>query len=288
MNKIKIILLIAFLYGITTTQTSCKEDKKRLAQIDSTNTLNGELNVQLTEKEVALQEFIVSFNEIQQTLIEIKEKEKVVNAEKDKKGDVKSKQALIIEDIKAIHELIAKNKQKIGALQAKLKDANSNIQGLKEMIANLETQIVNKDIEIEELKVSLQKSHIEIQNLATNLDNSEKESAAKTKKINQAYYLVGTKAQLLEHGIITKEGGFIGIGKTAKINDNFDKSKFTLIDIRKTSEITIDAKKVKILSNHPQSSYKLVVGDDKVVEKLEILNAEDFWSSSKYIVIVAD
>lgn len=47
--------------------------------------------MQLSQKEAALQEFIEAFNEIQDNLNQIKEKEKIVSSNT-QSGDVKSKQ----------------------------------------------------------------------------------------------------------------------------------------------------------------------------------------------------
>jgi predicted Zn-dependent protease len=68
--------------------------------------------------------------------------------------------------------------------------------------------------------------------------------------------------------------------------EEFNKEYFTKINIEQTNSINLGAKKVKILTNHPKSSYKLV--GEKPVEKLEITNAQDFWSTSKYLVIVIE
>ena len=90
----------------------------------------------------------------------------------------------------------------------------------------------------------------------------------------------------LEKNVISKEGGFIGLGKTTKVKDDFNKDYFTKINIESTTTINIGAKRAKILSSHPHDSYKLV--GEKPVEKIEITNAEEFWSASKYLVIVID
>ena len=118
------------------------------------------------------------------------------------------------------------------------------------------------------------------------LEDTEKNSNAKTEKLNTAYYAFGTKKELIEKGVISKEGGFIGIGKTSKVKDDFNKEYFTKIDITNTNSINIGAKKAKILSTHPTSSYKLI--GEKMVEKIEITNAEEFWSSSKYLVVIIE
>ena len=109
----------------STMLTSCGNDAEKNVNplADSLKNVNGELSGKLNEKEAALQEFIASFNEIQENLNAIKEKEKLVGSVHTK-ADVKSKEGQIKEDIQAIYDLMAKNKNRIGSLTKKLKDSS--------------------------------------------------------------------------------------------------------------------------------------------------------------------
>jgi len=281
------------LFGAVTFNACKNGDEKEANPLaDSLQGVNGQLNGKLTEKEQALAEFISSFNEIQENLNAIKEKEKIVT-QASSSGDVKSKQDQIKEDIQSIYDLMNKNKNRIGSLTSKLKESKLKVEGLEKMIENLQNSLNLKDEEINDLKNKIEGLHIELSTLNTNyktLDKnyktSEAESAAKTEALNTAYYAVGTNKELKEKNVISKAGGFIGIGKTTKVSDDFNKEYFTKINIKQTNSINIGANKAKILTNHPKSSYKLV--GEKPIEKLEITNAEEFWSTSKYLVIVLD
>jgi predicted nuclease with TOPRIM domain len=252
---------------------------------DSLRNVNGELTGQLNEKSAALQEFIESFNEIQENLNAIKEKEKIV-ANASSKGDVKNKGNQIKEDIQAIYDLMAKNKNRISSLSEKLKQSNLKLAGMEKMIENLQNTITLKDEEIEDLKARMEGLNIELANLNTNYKLVEGENAQKTDLLNTAYYSIGTSKELKEKNVISKEGGFIGLGKSTKVTDDFNKEYFTKINIEQTSSINIGAKKVKLLSPHPKSSYRLV--GTKPVEKIEILNPKEFWDASRYLVIVIE
>lgn len=282
--KLAIIAVVISAASLFTT-TGCSGDKDENPLADSLSGINGELNGQLSQKEKALQEFINSFNEIQDNLNQIKEKEKIVSKQS-QSGDVKSKEESIKEDIQAIYDLLAKNKNRIGSLTKKLKNAKSKISGLEQMIATLQAQVDAKDSEIAMLKAELESKNIELSNIQMNLETVEAESSAKTVKLNSAYYAIGTVKELKDKGVINKVGGFIGLGKSTKLNDDFNKDYFTKIDVSAVTSISIGAKKAKLLSNHPTNSYKLV--GEKNVEKIEILNAEDFWSNSKYLVITIE
>ena len=286
MKIIKSFLLLVVLV-ITTVITSCGNgaEKEKNPLADSLSGVNGELQGQLTEKEAALQEFVTSFNEIQSNLNEIKEKEKIVSSNA-KSGDIKSKEEQIKEDIQAIYELMGKNKSRINSLNKKLKNADTKIAGLEQMLLTLEAQLNEKDVQITDLKNQIEQLNIELSNLNLNYEEMAQESEVKTEKLNTAFYTMGTSKELKEKGVITKEGGFIGIGKTTQLRNDFNKDYFTKVDVTATKSITIGAKKAKIVTTHPIGSYKLV--GDKPVEKIEITNTDDFWSASKYLVIVIE
>lgn len=283
--KVLITSLVLSLSALTLTNCGGDKEKEVNPLADSLKGVTNDLSGKLNEKEIALQEFISSFNEIQENLNTIKEKEKIVS--KISSGsDVKNKEDQIKEDIQSIYDLMAKNKNRIGSLTKKLKDTNLKLEGMEKMIENLQNTINQKDVEIADLKSKMEGLNIELANLNTNYKAVEGESTEKTEVINTAYYAIGTLKELKEKNVISKEGGFIGIGKTTKVKDDFNKDYFTKVNIEQTNSINIGAKKVKILSNHPSSSFKLV--GEKPVEKIEISNPKEFWSNSKYLVIVID
>ena len=267
--------------------TSCGGDKEKEVNplADSLQSVNGELSGKLSEKELALQEFITNFNEIQENLNAIKEKEKIVSSNSSQ-GDAKSKEDQIKEDIQAIYDLMSKNKNRIGSLTQKLKNSNLKLEGLEKMIENLQNSINLKDEEIADLKTRMEGLNIELSNLTTNYQEVETENQVKTNEINTAYYAIGTSKELKEKNVISKEGGFIGIGKTTKVKSDFNKEYFTKVNIEQTASINIGSRKAKIITTHPSSSYKII--GEKPVEKIEITNAKEFWSASKYLVITIE
>lgn len=280
---------IAILIGIGVFLISCngeKEGKEKNPVIDSLSNVNTELNSQLSQKEAALQEFIDAFNEIQDNINQIKEKEKIVT-NNTQGGDVKNREEQIKEDLQSIYDLLNKNKMKVAALSKKLKDANIKMESLEKMISNLQAMIDEKDKEIEALKDKVESLNIELSNLQTSYQELQQENEVKTEKLYTAYYAIGTAKELKEKGVITKEGGFIGIGKATKLKDDFNKDYFTKIDITKVTVLPISARSAKILTNHPSSSYK-IIGDKKHVDRIEITNPDDFWSTSKFLVIVIE
>lgn len=105
-------------------------------------------------------------------------------------------------------------------------------------------------------------------------------------KLHTAYYVFGTKKELKENKVITSEGGFIGIGRMQKLMENFNKDYFKIVDTKTTSSIPLFTKKAQLITSHPASSYYFA-GKDKI-DSLVIKKADEFWSVSKYLVIMVE
>jgi archaellum component FlaC len=287
MKKIKhfAFFVIIILTNFLVSNCSKGGDDSENSIKDGIENVTGNLNGKLNEKDAAIQELVSSFNEIQENLNAIKEKEKIIS-KVTSDGDVKSKEDQIKEDIQSIYDLMGKNKDRIGSLSKKLKNSKLKIEGLEKMIENMQATLSLKDSEIEELKTKIEGLNVELSSLTTNYKAVENESNQKTEIINTAFYAIGTSKELKAKNVITKEGGIIGLGKTTKLSSDFNKEYFTKINIEKTTSINLGAKKIKILTTHPSNSYKLI--GEKPIEKLEINNTKEFWSASKYLVIILD
>ena len=262
-------------------------DEVEQAREDSLKNVNNNLNGQITQKDSAIFGFIRAFNEIQDNLDVIKDKEKLLTTSSQSGELDQDQKDKIIGDIQAIYDLMVKNKQKLGSMNKKLKKANLRISEFEQMIERLNQQIGEKDMEISELKAQLEKLNVELSEVTMNYEAAQEMLEEKTVKLNKGFYAFGTSKELIAQGVLTKEGGFIGIGKAEKLKDDFNKNYFTQIDITETMSITLACKKAKLITNHPTGTYKFE-GPEGKIEKLNISNSEEFWSTSKYLVVVVE
>jgi myosin heavy subunit len=258
-----------------------------LSAEDSLRAVSGGQSVRIHDQDSSIQSFILGFNEIQDNLDLIKEKEKIVSENSKDAETRKSKEEQIVSDIQAIYDAMNKNKQRLASMRTKLKDSNTKNAELEKFINRLTAAIEEKDAQINTLKADLEHLNVEMTNLNTTYQEEVQTSTVKTEKLNTAYYAFGTTKELIKNNVLTKEGGFIGIGKSQKMKEDFNKDYFTKIDISSVNVIPLGAKKAKLITSHPASSYKIEGADGKA-EKLTITNAEDFWSTSKYLVIVTE
>ena len=110
---------------------------------------------------------------------------------------------------------------------------------------------------------------------------------------NTVYYAIGTKDELMKKGVVTKEGSkFLVFGGTRlEPARNLNPEAFTAIDKTTNTSIPLPRtdKKYKIVSR--QSPTYLAAGvtkDGKVSGAVEIAQPEEFWSASKYLILVQD
>lgn len=275
---------IAIVFGVTFF-VACNTDEleNRIADLEQEN---HELKGGNNNKEEQIEDYIHSLNEIYDNLAVIKEKEGMITANIDMssgeiQGGMKDK---IVDDIKLINDLLNENKNKMAAINSRLNQSNLKVAELEKLINNLQTQIADKDVEIVTLQSMLANANEQIKVLFEEYNMRLEELGEQTEKLNTAFYCYGTSKELKENGVVSKKGGFIGIGKTSKLSQDFNEEYFTKIDITLTGAIDLKAKKAKLITNHPSSSYELK-GEDGAVDKLVILDAESFWSASKYLVI---
>jgi len=281
----KLFYLIAFLpfaFG-------CDGNKQEgiLSAEDSLKAVSGGQQVRIHDQDSSIQSFIRGFNEIQDNLDIIKEKEKIVSAASKDSETRKTKEEQIVADIQTIYDVMNKNKQRLSSMRANLKASNNKNAELEKFITRLTAEIEAKDAQIGDLKTQLEQLNVAMTNLNVTYQEITQESEVKTEKLNTAFYSFGTSKELIKNGVLTKEGGFIGLGKIQKMKDDFNKNYFTQVDISTTNTIVLAAKKAKLITTHPSASYKIEGADGKA-EKLTILNSEDFWSTSKYLVIVVE
>ncbi len=288
-------IIFALVIPVMMLATGCNQTNEEVAQLKATN--DSLVSVSLA-KDSTVAMFVSSFNDIQANLDSIKMKEKIISKATEGNSELKSRtKDQINSDINMIYKLQLDNRRMIASLRSKLKNAGAQAAEMERMIDNLSRQIEEKDVQIAQLKEDLTNVNVQVADLTTkviylnaNVDtlstlNKQKQQviADKTTELNTAYYVIGTTKDLTEKKIVTKEGGFIGLGKSKELTPEIDKKALTRVDITNLEVIPIMKKKVDVLSTHPKNSYRLT-GKNQA-DSLVITNQKEFWSLSKVLVL---
>ena len=267
--------------------TGCQE-KKNAAAVSQTDVRIDSLQRIIDQKDNELNDVISTFNEIQEGFRLIELAEKNVSIIKD--GEATNKPEQIRESIRSIQQRMQHNRELIARLQQQVREGSSRSEELRRTINNFVKELEAKNNELQQLRTELQEKDIriaELDNTVSTLNSDvtqlREETAKKTETINNqdvqlnsAWYVFGTKKELQEQNIYQN-------GKV--LQSNFNKNYFTKIDIRVDKEIKLYSKSARMLTSHPAGSYTLQP-DAQQQYVLRITNPQQFWSTSKYLVVL--
>ncbi|MCK9162939.1 MAG: hypothetical protein WCR29_00175 [Bacteroidales bacterium] len=270
----------------------CQDEKAQQAREKQINDSFAQL---MSAKDSELESLFQELNDIDASLNDITSQYSKVSKVANTSGEIsKDTKSSIKSNIETINNLLSENKRKVANVNARMNKNNKENQQLKTFVQNLESRIKEQEEQIQALTAELAKKNIQIDNLTkdiADLNTKSKQRDAQIMKIedekNSAYFVVGTKKELLDKQVIDRKGGFIGIGKSSVLANNVDYSNLTKIDIRNTQEIPLTGKKIKIITSHPNDSYNLE-GDEKSPTSIRITNPEQFWRGNRCLVILID
>ncbi len=288
MNKLKLIAVFLLAMMII---SGCGRKKEQILDLQAKN---AKIMADNNQKDSLLNDLFSSINDIERNLSDITAKEKLITAapveEKKMDMDVRNK---IMDEIIAINNVMEENKKQLAQLRSQLKKSDIKITALQETINMLTKKLEDKEAEIAGLKEELVKLNFTIDALNTTVDTLRAETSSQSKIISQQdaligemntiWYVVGTKKELTEKGIIEKAGGVLS--GNMKMSEMINPDYFTTADMRKLTQIPFESKKAELVTIHPEGSYKFLGGGEKITG-LEILNATDFWKSSRFLVIM--
>jgi hypothetical protein len=131
---------------------------------------------------------------------------------------------------------------------------------------------------------------VKIASLTTTVETLNGEVGKLVSEKNAAYYVVGTRQELMSKGILVAEGprrfGFVGSRAVAPARE-LDPSAFTKIDRLTDTKIVLPAGEYKILSRQSTGfATPQVVKGSKIAGELKIEQPERFWSTSPFLIIV--
>lgn len=276
------VSVILFAFSCQPTDNTAVEQKN--AEIDSLKTV-------IEEGKEDMNEFFSALSEIESNLEEIKRKEKLLQVKSnDGSQDLKDK---INNDVMAIYELLKENQAKLAQIQDRNKRSSLKIVELNNVISQLQDRLTEKNTEIAGLKSKLVGMDLLVDSLFSGLDSMLLNMAIKDEiiefqsaELSKAFYVVGTKKELIEKEVLTKQGLFAGLSKIKQLKTDFNKDYFTQININELKAIPLFAENAEVVTNHPSEAFEMIKSEQ--FDSLKIIDAQNFWSVSKFCVIVLE
>lgn len=147
--------------------------------------------------------------------------------------------------------------------------------------------------QIAELQGTIDQQSHTIAEMQARLDDFDRQLASERTAAAKAYYVVGTKDELIKKGVIVEEGGtnllIKRFGRTVVPARDLNKDAFTAIDTRSVHEIGLpdSTKRYQIVSRQSLDDVKVGERDGTSFRgRLEIPDADRFWAASRFLIIV--
>lgn len=202
--------------------------------------------------------------------------------------------------------MVANVTTRVSESEARLAESRRRIRALTtendSLRVELEGTITNFESVIENQKATIVALHEQVDRLVQETVRLAEEKAALADSLadaavlaNRAYYIIGTKDELLERGIVVEEGGsrFLFIfgkrGKTLRPAVDLNESDFVLIDRRAVREIPLPdpERDYRIASRQNLEFLESPRDDDGEIRgSLRIGSPADFWKPSRFLIIV--
>lgn len=273
------------------------------SEINQLYSERGTLTTNLEDRDSLFNELAATFDEIEQNLTFIKEKRGQLEIAKQE--GVPSRQKVLVADIKLMNTMLEESSVKIADLEQKLKASGIKVSSFNKKIAQLNERVNTQNSDIEKLLADVNQRDMKIAEMGNKVvqlednvvqlhDNIAVQSDSITVKdqryvdtnnrLNKAYFVSGSFKELKEHGVVEKDGGFLGIGRNKVIHSDLNENYFTQLDKRTTDVFPVHAKKARIISDHPNSSYSMVYEDDQIAY-IKIEDPKEFWKITDYAIV---
>jgi predicted nuclease with TOPRIM domain len=216
-------------------------------------------------------------------------------------GAIVDERAELLNRVKALTGRVRETEQRLAAAQRRINSLTAAsdslriaLQAYANTIAELQQVVESQKSTIFTLNEQVTTLTGQVSDLASQVATLEDTVAAQAERENEVYYVIGTRRELEQKGIITAEGGtrfllFTRTGETLVPARVLDPQLFTRADRRTLTEIPLPRsdKDYRIVSRHDLAFAEATsVQGQRIRGTLRITSPLQFWANSKFLIIV--
>jgi predicted nucleic acid-binding Zn-ribbon protein len=210
-----------------------------------------------------------------------------------RRKEVLARVSALVERAKLTANQLAASRQREAALKGDKEALEKQIADAQQQIVETEAKLNDDHTMIGDLGATIERQQARIAELELRVDSLVTETRVMGEKHYRAYYIVGTEKELIEKGIVEREGGANFLvahpGRTLQPARKLDPAFFTPIDQRATREIVLpdSTKRYRIVSRQNLDNATVRERDKSTFAgPLQISDADSFWAGSRYLILV--
>ena len=288
MKNFKYFFLSLTIFSCVSNSESVLEESRRIDSLQSVlsskdQTINS-LEFQKLNDDSIVNLYALYIQKIKDNINEINKQELIINNKKNNPDFINKDTTDIIKSIKILSKKLQENESMILALNNAVKLEKDKNSQFASKVTDLREEIARSNREVYFLKEELNSMNASFEAIFKKYNLQNKKISDLNQKLNEVAYVIGSKSELLDNGVLTKSGGLIGIGKTRKLNSDLNTEYFTYVSKYNLQNIPLGYKTVRLMTSHPTNSYRLS-NSNEIIDSLIIINLDDFWTNSKFLVI---
>jgi hypothetical protein len=195
-----------------------------------------------------------------------------------------------------VNALVARAKQtatQLVELQKKQAATESANGELRAKNAELSTKVEEDAQLIADLGSTIERQRLEIATLSARIDSIGLEMKTVASRHYKAYYVIGTEKELMDAGVVVKEGGtrliFVRTGRMLVPSRVLNPTAFTPIDQRENKVIPVpdSTRRYRIVSRQSLDAADVPWRDATSFKgNLKIVKPDEFWAPSRFLILV--
>ena len=254
------------------------------SELNSKDQTINSLEFQKVNNDSIVNLYALYIQKIKNNINEINKQELIINNAKNNPDFIEKDTTDIIKSIKILSKKLQENESMLMALNNAVKQEKNKNSLFASKVTELREEIDKSNREVYYLKEELNSMNASFEAIFKKYNLQNKTISVINQKLNEVAYVIGSKSELLDNGVLTKSGGLIGIGKSRKLNSDLNTDYFTYVSKYKFQNILLGYKTVRLMTSHPTNSYKLS-NSNEIIDSLIIIDQDDFWRNSKFLVI---
>lgn len=205
----------------------------------------------------------------------------------------------VISRLEAAEQEVDAQKKRIGSLTVQRRQLQAQLDAFQNTIEELKATAIQQESLISEQREEIRTltSRVDTLNEQTNQLSTQRAALTDTLKqavdrANTVYYAVGTEDELIERGVLVKEGSKFLVFGSKKLEPARDlkPEMFQRLDMRTDTVLPVPepTKEYKIVTRQdPKFLGSTVMKDGKIKGDLHVASPE-FWAGGKFLILVRD
>ncbi len=221
---------------------------------------------------------------------------------------VKEERAAVVARIKELVARLDSSEARVASLRSRAAKLSKHDSTLVAQVAQYEKTIADLRQTVEQQKAeyeaTIARQNTQIASLNSKVDTVTRENVklagektalidtvgTLTSEKNTAYYVIGTRDDLVKKGVLVEEGHkrLLVVGnRPVALARELDPAKFTRIDRLRDRVINLPAGEYTIFSRqNPQYASPFTTHDGRIAGGIRVDQPEKFWEASKFLVLV--